>query len=50
MKSNELGHELLISAQLFNHLKFVPDPSSNLGLISLKGKENGNTNLFNPAF
>jgi adenylate cyclase len=37
---NELGHELLISAELFNHLQLEPNQSTNLGLISLKGKEN----------
>ncbi len=37
---NELGHELLISAELYNQLKLETKQSTDLGLISLKGKEN----------
>jgi len=36
---NELGHELLISSELFNHLQFEPDEFTDLGFISLRGKE-----------
>jgi adenylate cyclase len=37
---NELGKKLLISEELFNHLEIKPNKSSDLGFISLKGKEN----------
>jgi adenylate cyclase len=37
---NELGKKLLISKELFSQLETKPYISSNLGFISLKGKEN----------